>query len=823
MDDTLFDVILGRIDGDASLAEGAEDLLLAACLGDRALADALGGEPPPRPARSAADDSATAAEPVGAFLASITLEGFRGVGAAQTLHLQPGPGLTVIAGRNGSGKSSFAEGLEVLLTGSTARFRTYKVFRDGWRNLHKPDPARLQAEFHVDGLPGTTVVKRTWTTDANLDDGARTVQVAGEKVTDLDRLGWESHLTAYSPFLAHSDLEAMFDGKPSELYDRLAAVLGLGDLTDTQDRLASHRLTLERAAREANNERQVIAQLARSIDDERAAELCELLSPKDPDLDAVVQLVMGGAEPATGGSLEVLRRLSGLAFPEPDAVRSARTRLQDAATELDKLSDTESARAQTLAGLLAQAVVWHDQHPDDTTCTVCGRGDALDDAWHAQAVAEIERLRALAQAADAAHAEAQAAVRSARDLIAPVPPSVRSGVPGDVGTADLAAAWTRWATPPDADAQTSGDLRAVAAHLALATDLAGLVDDVRTQAAGALSGREDRWTPVAERTAAWIEPARAGREARPTVADLKTAEKWSKAAHDDIRNDRLRPIADRAQETWQALRHESNVEFGPIRLAGSSTQRRVVLDATVDGSDGSALGVKSQGEVNALALSVFLPRATLADSPFRFVVIDDPVQAMDPAKVDGLARVLHDAAQTHQVVVFTHDDRLPSALRRLDLDARIIQVQRRPGSIVELVPAGDPVSRALGDARAVARDDKAPMQVKRRVVPGHCRLALESALDDITVRRELGAGRPHHEVDTLVDDAKTVHQKAALALFGDASAGQDVMPRLATIGPQHATTFKALKDGAHGDFTGHLSSLVKDTEALVDALQDAVA
>ena len=73
----------------------------------------------------------------------------------------------------------------------------------------------------------------------------------------------------------------------------------------------------------------------------------------------------------------------------------------------------------------------------------------------------------------------------------------------------------------------------------------------------------------------------------------------------------------------------------------------------------------SQGELNALALSVFLPRATLPESPFRFVVIDDPVQSMDPAKVDGLARVLAEPPRDRQVVVFTHDDRLPEAVRRL--------------------------------------------------------------------------------------------------------------------------------------------------------------
>ena len=63
----------------------------------------------------------------------------------------------------------------------------------------------------------------------------------------------------------------------------------------------------------------------------------------------------------------------------------------------------------------------------------------------------------------------------------------------------------------------------------------------------------------------------------------------------------------------------------------------------------------SQGELHALALALFLPRASLNESPFRFVVLDDPVQAMDPAKVDGLVALLSEIAETRQVVVFAHD------------------------------------------------------------------------------------------------------------------------------------------------------------------------
>jgi hypothetical protein len=67
------------------------------------------------------------------------------IGPEATLDLTPDPGLTLVVGRNGSGKSSFAEGLELLLTGDTYRWsQRSKVWRDGWRNLHHPKAALIR-------------------------------------------------------------------------------------------------------------------------------------------------------------------------------------------------------------------------------------------------------------------------------------------------------------------------------------------------------------------------------------------------------------------------------------------------------------------------------------------------------------------------------------------------------------------------------------------------------------------------------------------------------------------------------------------------------
>ena len=228
---------------------------------------------------------------------------------------------------------------------------------------------------------------------------------------------------------------------------------------------------------------------------------------------------------------------------------------------------------------------------------------------------------------------------------------------------------------------------------------------LRSSADQALQDRATAWLPLARDLAAWSDLARKGNAASVRANDLRKAIDWLRATGKEVRNARLAPFARTSAEVWETLRQESNVELGPITLAGAGPMRKVTLDVTVDGVPGAALSVMSQGELHALGLALFLPRATAADSPFGFVVIDDPVQAMDPAKVDGLARVLSSVAATRQVVVFTHDDRLPAALRQLQLPARVLAVTRRERSLVTVRPVTDPVKRYLEDARAMAKTD----------------------------------------------------------------------------------------------------------------------
>src|SRR4029077_14940310 len=132
--------------------------------------------------------------------------------------------------------------------------------------------------------------------------------------------------------------------------------------------------------------------------------------------------------------------------------------------------------------------------------------------------------------------------------------------------------------------------------------------------------------------AQWLPKAKLALGANARIAELKAAESWLKDTTGAIRDERFAPISERAMAIWKQLRLQSNVDLGSIELAGAGIKRRVSLTVSVDGEAAEALGVVSHGALHALALSLFLPRATLPESPFRFVWIDAPVQSMDPAR-----------------------------------------------------------------------------------------------------------------------------------------------------------------------------------------------
>ena len=393
MDPVLRDLLLDRLEA-GDLDEEAKRVLVA-------MADV--GAPTP---------TATA-PPV--WLKAVTVEGFRGIGPAATLELEPAPGLTVVVGRNGSGKSSFAEGLELLMTGVLKRWeKRPKAWTETWQCLHHDEPTRISARLLLEGGEEVSLAQ-TWPHGAGYGDASGRAEPA--KV--LAKYGWDRDLPSFRPFLAYAELATMFDTL-SSLYDALTPVLGLADLDTLAQNLAAARLQLDNqrkgviAAREA-----LIARL--DPDDDRAALVRGILDNRRVDLDALTQLLED--TPVYTDDITQLRRLAGLQLPTDEEIAEAFKALKVAERAHKDAAKTDAARATTLAGLLKQALAARDPSKLTDDCPVCGTADVLDDNWAANAGEQIAALESQAVAmteANAALTAARSRVRRLSDLPEPV-------------------------------------------------------------------------------------------------------------------------------------------------------------------------------------------------------------------------------------------------------------------------------------------------------------------------------------------------------------------------------------------------------------------
>jgi hypothetical protein len=159
---------------------------------------------------------------------------------------------------------------------------------------------------------------------------------------------------------------------------------------------------------------------------------------------------------------------------------------------------------------------------------------------------------------------------------------------------------------------------------------------------------------------------------RLAVADRldRRVDGWIRTAREDI----FAPIGKEVMELWSILNPDADLKLTGIALTGGTKLRRSVALNLADGDVALPTGknssaVLSTGQRNALSLATYLPRATQPESPFGFLILDDPIHAFDTGRVRYLAQHLMTLAERFQVVVFTHDDRLWRELRGL----------RRPG------------------------------------------------------------------------------------------------------------------------------------------------
>jgi recombinational DNA repair ATPase RecF len=790
--------VLELADADEKLSEEAKLLILEALESDAGAARSSepGDEMPP-------------AEPANAYLKSISVKGFRGVGPDLRVPLNAGPGLVVISGRNGSGKSTIAEALELTLTGKSFRWHNRTaVWSQNWRNLHGDGDASIRLELAEEN-GGPITIGVDWAPGAELGRHSTWAQRPGAKrAFGADPLGWAGPLELYRPLLSYDELGGVLDGQPKDLYDKLNVLLGLDRITEAQQRLNERLKQLQGPQQDLKTHSVQVKNLLAGSDDERAQHASTLLAKYKKDIAAVEALAIGTQAPR----FEPVQRLRGLAqltVPTGQQVSEAAGRLRSAVAGMADRAGTLAEQAELHADLLDQALRLHDAHGEQS-CPICGIG-VLDSAWAQRTRDAMEQERSTRADLAAARSAVTVARREARTLIPGVTAPAR--VDG-FDLPELSAAVTAfelWTAAPNDD-------------LALADHLDGAIGPLtesytalQSRAAALVTEHEDRWAPIAVQLAHWVDLARKADTAAPQMTNAKQAADWLKANTATLRNQRIAPLADRARHIWATLRQESNVDLGAIRLEGSANRRHVELRASVDGEEAGALGVMSQGELHALALALFLPRATAPESPFRFIVLDDPIQAMDPSKVEGFVRVMAELAVDRQVIVLSHDDRLADAVRRSSLKASMFEVTRGARSVVSVRETLHPAMRYLDDAWALTKDEAVPEEAKRRVVPGLCRSAFEAAAFEVYSAKSHGRGVSRITVEQEWEKARTVKDRLRLAL-GTHSEAQTT--NWVQGGAARKRALYVTNRGVHGPIDGDLADDIRDLRLAIKDLRE---
>ena len=512
MDKNLLSNVLDRLQRETGLPDKVPELVLAALLDE--IEDCLGGKTP----SELSPEPTEAADPVRAYIDSITVQGFRGIGAKAELPLTPGPGLTLVVGRNGSGKSSFAEALELLLTGDNQRWSSgrSKIWKEGWRNLHQPETAKIEASLLIDGQAGTFVASRQWSAEDELEDSEATVTHDG-KTDPIHQLGWEQPFATYRPFLSYNELGSMLEDGPSKLFDALASILGLEDLVAAADALKEARSSRNKSHKRVKDKLKELRASLEAHSDERASQCLEALKGTKWKLAIVEGLAAGATVPSQDSAVAVLRDLININSPNPDRVHETVRDLRQAIEAQQKIAGTDADKARRRAEILEKALELH-RCDGDGDCPVCGQSSALTETWHRQAEEEAQALRTEAEAAARAHQKLRRAEQSAQALATPPPEALTKAAELGLDATETKQAWSQWHEATNLAGQALAEVLEARAPVLITA-----VEYLREQAGQSLKEREDAWRPTALTLAEWLPGARTMAAEAETVKHLKTA------------------------------------------------------------------------------------------------------------------------------------------------------------------------------------------------------------------------------------------------------------------------------------------------------------
>jgi hypothetical protein len=627
---------------------------------------------------------------VNARLAAIELENFRGFSDARRLDLNADA--VIIRGDNGAGKTSLVDGILWVFAGELThlveRVRGMRQVEDAITNRHRTGDAKVTLEVAADGRRWyfTRCGNQRHTMLEATCDGAPVANPEQALAAVFGNAALAETVDAVNTWglLRQDAVRAALDTAGSALHQRLSGVLGLERVTQfaTATTSAANALVSERTtarkAKQRLQERHLAA--AKRRDDATASvappearlaivrdglaeigaglpDAVRLTLRDDADLAALGEL--GRLLGSLGGALESFatarERLAAFDEAREDPVGKAERALEAARTAA--VAVTEQAPAMTQLAVAALGLL-------GDRCPVCEReiDQASVRAHLEEVIEENRRIAAAAQEAVARVARAQTALAGAQEQA-----RVRSQAEEEARSAWSAAQAASEALAPagvEVDETALGSARLAEVISGAAERLHELLRRVEHVGDVHLTRLADDVSAVAEELA---ESTRALDDLERRCKDAKTLEHAAHTAAETIIERALERLEPTFGEVFERL--NPNPAFTELHARQDVFRNRNQIMPVVRdperGVDANPLLIFSEGQLNVVALSYFLGMALNArEGALPFLVLDDPLQALDVLAILGFSDLCRRIRDTRQLIVTTHDRRFADVLVR---------------------------------------------------------------------------------------------------------------------------------------------------------------
>jgi DNA repair exonuclease SbcCD ATPase subunit len=655
----------------------------------------------------------------------VVVEAFRGFRDRQEFDVSASA--VVLAGPNGTGKTSFFDALQWCLLGAIQRLEGLRARKNVEHIVNQyrlSERAAVEVDMLVRGRSFT--IRRTGDYSGSTLEfraagsapifGAEAESALADALVPGDGLTLDMALST-SGLMQQDVMRAVLEAKPADRYRHISTVLGLGALEDFEE--AARELAKEAKA-QADAARADRDAIATSLEQARggvvAAEQRLQALPQVDVLRAEVASLLGQAPDGLSVDVSVtindsedIRGLVAETSELIEALESFSEAWQSAQRIRTSLAAEPSAEAVSAAAAGVEAAQQTLVEARERSNAARSRLDAVESA-----TADMVRLAALAipmlseecpvcgQSIDAAHVERELRGRSgetstilaARAESDEAELQLRAAEVG-VGQASDAlqtlesqrARWSQYRTAEQRASDLAGRMLEHQGRYAIAfanaTDLArGLPETLEflratrrrsLEVVDTLEQRVDRGqverasSEVSSFTEALGQRAQRLEEASQRAQLLKALADASVAARVEVTEQRFKAVQPLVADIFSRLDPHpafKTIEFELDTYYRRGTTSPLVRDL-VEGVTADPLVVFSTSQANIAALSYFLAMGWSAgDRTLPFVLLDDPVQSMDDVNVLGFADLCRHLRTSRQLIISTHERRFARLLER---------------------------------------------------------------------------------------------------------------------------------------------------------------